>query len=437
MFVQIFCESGNRNAPKRVAGKLAAGLALILLSCVGGTTAVRAAGVQDSPELEYYPKLDLDDLYVFPGSDESRVCLALTLNGILAPGDRSGGKFDPTVLYQIKIDNTGDGIEDLVIQFRFEDLPGKKQNVEVYGPLKPELVGNVNYLEKQTPALEGETNQVLIRKVAGYKAQIFAGLRDQPLYFDYEQACRIHPDRRPSLGDLAQLGPVASASAFRAKAENGVFLPGQDQFVQTMGAATDYFAGLNCLAIIVEIPDVFIHGATGNIGVWATVSRKGERRSNFKRQTYEQMDRVGNPFVADMCIQKREHAHYNLATPAEDPTEFRDDIAFFVANVAHRSTDYANQLAALWTPDTLPVQLDKVGGGPYGSNVGWLKIVLDSQSFGGRKLKDDDSVDTLLDAVFGDYLGNTANNTPGLVKDNVDENDHPPLTTFPYMAPPN
>jgi hypothetical protein len=38
--------------------------------------------------------------------------------------------------------------------------------------------------------------------------------------------------------------------------------------------------------------------------------------------------------------------------------------------------------------------------------------------------------------VFGTALGNTTNVSPGLVGDNVNENDKAALTTFPYIPAP-
>lgn len=63
---------------------------------------------------------DLTDLYVFESpKDPSKVVLAMDFDPLITPGERR--PFDPAILYQFKIDNTGDGIEDRVIQFQIED----------------------------------------------------------------------------------------------------------------------------------------------------------------------------------------------------------------------------------------------------------------------------------------------------------------------------
>lgn len=153
---------------------------------------------------------------------------------------------------------------------------------------------------------------------------------------------------------------------------------------------------------------------------------------------YNQVQRLGNPLVSEVFVDKREHPHFNTSNPSEDVAQFRDDIARFVTTVAGRDPAYANAVAAALTPDMLVVRTDKVGGGPFGANVGWLTYVLDpANGYGGRKLQGDDVVDKGLAVIFGNALGNNNNVSPGLVTDNVDANDRAHSATFPYVATPN
>ncbi|HEX8903265.1 MAG TPA: DUF4331 family protein [Longimicrobiaceae bacterium] len=154
--------------------------------------------------------------------------------------------------------------------------------------------------------------------------------------------------------------------------------------------------------------------------------------------TFDQMERLGNPLVSEVFVDKREHGHFNASQPSEDVAQFRDDIARFITGVAGRDPAYANAVAAALTPDMLVVRLDRTGGGPFGANVGWLTYVLDpANGYGGRKLQGDDAVDKGLAVVFGSALGNNANVSPGLVTDNVDANDRAHGAAFPYLAAPN
>jgi hypothetical protein len=153
---------------------------------------------------------------------------------------------------------------------------------------------------------------------------------------------------------------------------------------------------------------------------------------------FDQIERLANPLVSEVFVEKREHPHYNTSVPSEDVAQFRDDIARFVTTVAGREQAYANAVAAALTPDMLVVRTDKVGGGPMGANVGWLTYVLDpANGYGGRKLMGDDVVDKGLGVIFGNALGNNNNVSPGLVTDNVDSDERADGVVFPYVATSN
>lgn len=153
---------------------------------------------------------------------------------------------------------------------------------------------------------------------------------------------------------------------------------------------------------------------------------------------FDQIERLGNPLVSEVTLDKREHPHHNTSVPSEDVAQFRPQIARFITTVAGRDAAYASAVAAALTPDMLVVRLDKVGGGPQGANVGWLTYVLDpANGYGGRKLQGDDVVDKGLAVIFGNALGNNNNVSPGLVTDNVDADERADAVTFPYVAGPN
>ena len=58
----------------------------------------------------------------------------------LSPAQSPSASFDPNLLYQFKIDNNGDAIEDRVIQVTFSGS-GADQQVEVRGPVAPPVPG--------------------------------------------------------------------------------------------------------------------------------------------------------------------------------------------------------------------------------------------------------------------------------------------------------
>jgi hypothetical protein len=106
---------------------------------------------------------------------------------------------------------------------------------------------------------------------------------------------------------------------------------------------------------------------------------------------------------------------------------YTGDLTGFVTGVAGRSSSYASTIAGALLPDML-LTYPKRDGTP----VFWLSWVFNG--YGGRSLSDD-VVDIGLGAIFGTLLGNPNNVTPGLTTDNVDANDVPFRSTFPYLAP--
>ena len=264
-----------RNAFRRRAILLASAAGL---AGAATTAAVRASDHQDTPEVELSPRMDLNDVWAFPGSSDSRIVLAMTLSSPLTPSTTAAARFDPNALYQIKIDNTGDAREDLVFQVLFDDSTNAQgqivgaQRVSVLGPIAPRDTGADNRLAATQPALTGTLGTTFGSATA---MQVFAGPRDDPFYIDLEQFFRIVPDRRPSRGQLAALGPAASASAFRVGCPSGTPPANSAPFDGSRGCAVDFLRGLNALAIVIELPESALRGSApeGRIGVWATISR--------------------------------------------------------------------------------------------------------------------------------------------------------------------
>jgi hypothetical protein len=259
----------------QAARRAAAGVAAMLLLSAGVMGVRQAVGSdhQDTPEVELSPRLDINDVYAFPGSSEDRIAIVVTTQSPITPAGTAAARFDPNALYQIKVDNNGDAVEDLVLQFQFDDLAGGAQRVAMFGPIAPTTIGPNNRVAKATPDVVGNINTTLTLGTGATQVQLFAGPRDDPFYIDLDQFFRIIPDRRPSRGPLSQIGPAPEASAFRPRCTGSVINPGQSQFDQTRGCAADFLRTFNSMAIVVELPEAALRGAGPNIGLWATVSR--------------------------------------------------------------------------------------------------------------------------------------------------------------------
>ena len=269
---------GNSIAGRKLFGLGAAGL--IGLTLAG---AAWASDHQQSRLTELQPRSDITDIYAFPGSggtDASRTTLVMNTSSPIVPSQNAGAQFDPNLLYQFKIDNTGDGVEDLVIQVTFDSTSQNNRVINMRGPVAPparmDPIG--------TPAAQGGTSTVLLRNAAvsliggavgtpvtvtnaAGPIQVFAGLRDDPFFVDLEQFFRIIPDRKPVTGPLAALPETPTATAFRGSAA---------PFDMSRGAPVDLLTVIqaNALSIVIELPTILLApGANKKIGVWGTISR--------------------------------------------------------------------------------------------------------------------------------------------------------------------
>ena len=236
----------------RRAAVVAGVLGVAALTAVAART--YASDHQDTPFVEFNQRFDVNDVYAFPSPREGRVVLVLGTSSPLTPAGTPTAAFGSKneVLYQLKIDNTGDAREDLVFQFTFTG-PAHNQRVRVRGPVAPNQVGTTNTLVGGKKELMGSTGEVL---GSPDDMQVFAGPRDDPFFIDLEAFFRILPDRKPEGGPLSQVtqGPLT----FRSP-----------------GEAVDYLKGINDLAIVVELPlsELTTDGAHPKFGVWGTTSK--------------------------------------------------------------------------------------------------------------------------------------------------------------------
>lgn len=229
---------------------LAAIFAAIGAVTIVAGTRLYASDHQDTPEVELNPRMDINDVYAFPGSSADRIAFAVTTSSPIAG---TAASFDPNLLYQIKIDNTGDAVEDLVFQITFDAGTGSSQRYTVRGPVAPAMTGTRTALVTTGPVVTGTVGSTAGSATA---TQVFAGVRGDPFVIDLEQFFNIVPDRRPSTGPLS--GPsTPTASAFRN--------PG-----------VDFLRPFNALSIVIELPKSQIVASTdaaAKFGVWGTISR--------------------------------------------------------------------------------------------------------------------------------------------------------------------
>jgi hypothetical protein len=213
-------------------------IAIAVLAIVFTGGIIWASDHIDAPAVTGQPT-DITDLYAFQGANTSNLVFVVNTQGLLAPSVTAAAKFDPNTLIQINIDNTGDNVEDLVIQAIYDGT-----NMKFYGPVKPSITGLKSTLEGPVTAqvavtAYGATSPTMATGANGM--QVFAGPRDDPFFFDLNQYHKII---------------AGTATGFKN--------PGSDAF-----------AGTNVLGLVVEVPKSLLGTPTGGkFNVWAQTKKK-------------------------------------------------------------------------------------------------------------------------------------------------------------------
>ena len=225
------------------------GLAVLGL---GLSRSVDGADHVDSPSTVADQAADIADVYAFERN--GNLVLAMTLSEIQTAPDLLLGEslFDPRVLYEFRIDDVNDGDEeaDLVVQ-AFALGNSRNQQMRIVGPVAPEVSGtSARIVNGPSLKVEVSTDGRIGRQNVGERdgVKAFAGVRDDPFFFDFVQFSRIIELRKQGiLNDDVQFRP---------------------------GEAADTFAGLNVYALVVEIAPERLNGmALDDLRVWATTSR--------------------------------------------------------------------------------------------------------------------------------------------------------------------
>ncbi|MEH2413457.1 DUF4331 domain-containing protein [Nostoc sp.] len=339
---------------------------------------------------------DLTDLYVFESpTNPNNAVLIMDFDPLIVSGEQR--PFDPNVLYQFKIDNTGDSIEDVVLQFNI-NRTRLQQTVTVRGPSRPIIQGTDSALLPES--WRGQLNQTFSTSNG---INFFVGTRKDPFFFDLEQFFKIIPDRNYSL--QPNPSPPFQVLSFRP--------PGQAQ---------DTLAPFNVHSIIVELPRKML--GSGKIGVWMTTSVNTPR---LRDRNFAQIERLAVPALNELFMDFKAHNNSNLQTPTQDASNQSQFIRAFVKAIG-RPQGIANAVISVAIPDVIQADLSKPSGSYFGTQLG--------NNFGGRRPKDD-VIDVTASVVFGNAVtGITLGQIPGLTSDNVGPNDANFLPTFPYLGNP-
>jgi hypothetical protein len=242
---------------------------------------VLAADHREAPLVDGIPEGDITDVFLFTDpNDASRVVFIMNVNPFSVPAELPSYSLSPDLLYQFKIDNTGDAREDLVIQV-VADVTGQGQTIRVFGPAAPSVTGSRNTLLNGAAAANGAFGTIF---GSASSVQAFVGMRDDPFVFDVGQFFRILNNTQDV---FRQIGTSFRGRAVRGDGTSGV----------------DGFGGFDVTSIVVSVPKTMLRGSSSKINVWATVSQRvPERRGGG--HTYTQFERMGQQAFATVFVPK-------------------------------------------------------------------------------------------------------------------------------------
>jgi len=358
---------------------------------------LRAADHGDAPLTAHDLGADLNDLYLFRDpTDNSRLIMIMTVHGFIVPGEASNfGIFDHTLRYR----------------FEFETNGGPRPDGDIDVTFSPRVaVNNVAQAQIATISLpngrtftapstnSSNTADVAPTPVITTDSQsgvmFFAGLTDDPFFFDI-----------PAFGRFN--------ASIRAGAPNpGVFSRGRDTF-----------AGYNTMAIALSIPISFIRGPGNEFGAIIETQRQTPRFYNARTGEvagsgrWTNVDRMGNPAVNVVLVPFNQKDMHNAGSPIDDANRrfwpgILDTLQNFYKTDATSIAVFENLLVKRGDYLRLDLTVPNTGTNP------------EAQFPNGRRLTDD-VVDIL------NFLINNRQPLP----DNVNGNDVPLRTAFPFLAP--
>ncbi len=230
---------------QRLTSGRATWLAAVLI-----TTAALAADHQDGAAVLTDPSTDINDVFAWTSSDGSKLNLVMDV----FPTATSAARFSDVAQYVFHTTSSpGYGMaaaasEDILCTF------DAAQTISCWG--------GGEYVHGDASSPGGITS-------AGGKLRVFAGLRDDPFFFNLDgfkaTAAAVHAAAGSLTFDAAGC-PALDATTANALVTQLRSAPGG-------GAPSDHFKGLNTLAIVIQIDRTLVTKGGSTVGVWASTNK--------------------------------------------------------------------------------------------------------------------------------------------------------------------
>lgn len=326
------------------------------------------ANHREAPITALDHKADITDVYAFvsyapdqaPNATPSKVTMILGVDPLLEPGNGPTlFPFDPGILYEIKVDNNHDAVEDIAFRFRFEteyQLPGVYTAVAgfeqgAFAPGTSTLVVPPRITDFDNPGLNLRQTYT-VSMVKGDVETPIVGADGSPFFavpgnagprtMDYEALYERGTYRLSSgLSVFAgttddafwiDLGAAFDTANFRTLGSGvpGVLTAAEDGAAENVAA--DFVSGYAVNTIAIEVPIEWLtrsgrlepaSSPDATVGVWGTTSRRRVtvRRSHaaaMDRGPWRQVQRMGNPLINELIIGIGSKDRFSMDQPRKD-----------------------------------------------------------------------------------------------------------------------
>ena len=433
---------------------------------------------REAPRILKDPTADNTDVWAFTAPDAPD-SLTVVSNWIPFEDPAGGPNFyplDENARYYVKIDNTGDGYEDVAYRWKFKTRFRNPESF-LYAAPTVDSVNDPDLNLVQTYDLYKERYNAHRRLVSVRRIT-----HNAPVVPD-----NIGPKTMPNF-DPVEAGGVTSlrggGKSFVGPADDPFFadlgvifdgvnidMPGRPNIgLGNQGGGKDDLAGYNAKSFVLQVPESEVTrnrkpvaGPDANnavVGVWSTTERRRgsvlSSRAHRSGRKWVQVSRLGNPLINEVIIPIGKKDKFNATSPADDAKNFGKyalnpepaRILNALFNLGVKETDRTDIVQALLTgvpgltqignnpaaADTLKLNL----GVPPAANPNRFGVLAgDTAGFpNGRRLTDD-VVDIELRVIAGALLKDDQGGKQIPLGDGVDQNDKPLRSQFPYVAQAN
>jgi Domain of unknown function (DUF4331) len=325
-------------------------VALALALCMLVPASLFASSHREAPITALDRGADVTDWYAFVSYDHpDRVTMILNVDGFLEPSNGPNYfPFDPNVLYEMKVDNNHDGVEDITFQFRFNTqirqpgvftgfvggIAGIPQITALDGPGSEGLSLRQTYsvtMIKNGVATDLSDGRMLFAvpsNVGPLTMPKYRNLFNQGIY-ELENDVRVFAG---TVDDPFYIDLGAAFDSLNFRMGVGGILPPKIDGDDRRNYAPDAVAGFNVNSIVLEVPTTLLtvdgkwHGAGDKnavIGTYGTTSRQRVtiRRVNGQVDSngvWRQVNREGNSLINELIIGTGSKDLFSVSDPEKD-----------------------------------------------------------------------------------------------------------------------